>query len=177
MRTILKLTFELALIAAVSAGLLAFVSVRTRAARERAAESKRLHAARKVLHVAEGETFRYDGASGLFVAEKDGRTTKMAVESESGHGYGGPVRIIVAADVSGHVIDFAVIQSSETPGLGSKIGGESFISGIRGKPLGADWRVRQDGGEIDAVTSATISSRAACEALAAAATRLKAGRR
>ena len=173
MRDILKLTLELALISAISAGLLAFVSSRTQTARERAAEAKRLDAARKVLHLEADETFRFDETGGVFFAEKDGHATKFAVESLSEHGYGGPIRVIVAADAAGRVIDFAVIQSSETPGLGSKIAGEKFASGLRGKPLDADWRVRQDGGDIDAVTSATISSRAACEAIAKAAAILK----
>ena len=174
MRDILKLTFELTLIAAISAGLLAFVSTRTKPARERAAEEKRLNAVRKVLHIAEGETFRYDEARDIYLVEKDGHAVKVAAESASQHGYGGTVRIVVAADASGTILDFAVVEASETPGLGAKIAGEGFISGLRGKTLDSDWRVRRDGGEIDAVTSATISSRAACEAVRAAIPRLKA---
>ncbi len=173
MRDILKLTFELMLIAAISAGLLAFVSVRTRPARERGAEAKRLDAARRVLHLAEDETFRFDAEKGLYVAERNGQTTKVAVESSSEHGYGGPIRVLVAADTAGTILDFAVLEASETPGLGAKIGSEGFIAGLRGKTLDSDWRVRQDGGDVDAVTSATISSRAACEAIADAVARLK----
>ena len=174
MRDILKLTLELTLIAAISAGLLAFVSTRTKPARERAAEARRLDAVRRVLHIADGETFRYDEAREVYLVEKDGRVAKVAVESSSPHGYGGIVKIVVAADVSGSIIDFAVVEASETPGLGAKIAGEGFVSGLRGKTLDADWRVRQDGGDIDAVTSATISSRAACEAVSAALPRLRA---
>ena len=173
MRDILKLTLELTLIAAISAGLLAFVSTRTKPARERAAEAKRLDAVRRVLHIAAGETFRYDEARKGYLVEKDGRVAKAAVESSSPHGYGGTVKIVVAADASGSVIDFAVVEASETPGLGAKIAGEGFVSGLRGKTLDSDWRVRQDGGDIDAVTSATISSRAACEAVSGAIPRLK----
>ena len=173
MRDILKLTLELTLIAAISAGLLAFVSTRTKPARERAAEAKRLDAVRRVLHIADGETFRYDEAHDVFLVEKDGRVAKAAVESSSQHGYGGAVKIVVAADASGSIIDFAVVEASETPGLGAKIASEGFVSGLRGKTLDADWRVRQDGGDIDAVTSATISSRAACEAVSGAIPRLK----
>ena len=174
MRDILKLTLELTLIAAISAGLLAFVSAKTRPARERAAEEKRLNAVRKVLHIAEDETFRYDEAHDVYLVEKDGRAVRVAAESVSQHGYGGAVRIVVAADASGTILDFAVVEASETPGLGAKIAGEGFIAGLRGKTLDSDWRVRRDGGEIDAVTSATISSRAACEAVLAAIPRLKA---
>ena len=173
MRTILKLAFELMLIAAVSAGLLAFVSMNTLPARERAAEAKRLDAARRVLHLADGEIFHEDAASGAFLAEKNGRVVKAAVESASEHGYGGPVRVMVAANAAGEIIDFAVVEASETPGLGAKIGGDAFAAGLRGKTLDANWRVRQDGGDVDAVTSATISSRAACEAIAAAVPRLR----
>ena len=70
MRDILKLTLELTLIAAISAGLLAFVSTRTKPARDRAAETKRRDAVRKVLHIAEGESFRYDEARDVFLVEK-----------------------------------------------------------------------------------------------------------
>ncbi len=174
MRDILKLTLELTLIAAISAGLLAFVSTRTKPARERAAETRRLDAVRRVLHIAEGETFRYDEARAVYLVEKNGHAVKVAAESVSQHGYGGAVKIVVAADASGTILDFAVVEASETPGLGAKIAGEGFISGLRGKTLDSDWRVRRDGGEIDAVTSATISSRAACEAVLAAIPRLKA---
>ena len=174
MRDILKLTLELTLIAAISAGLLAFVSTRTKPARDRAAEAKRLDAVRKVLHITDGETFRHDDARDVYLVEKDGHAVKVAAESVSQHGYGGAVRIVVAADSSGAVIDFAVVEATETPGLGAKIASEGFISGLRGKKVDADWRVRQDGGEVDAVTSATISSRAVCEAIASAIPRLKA---
>ncbi len=174
MRDILKLTLELTLIAAISAGLLAFVSTRTKPARDRAAEAKRLDAVRKVLHIAAGETFRYDESREVYLVEQNGQVARAAAESVSTHGYGGPVKIVVAADSSGTIIDFAVVEASETPGLGAKIAGEGFIAGLRGKTLGSDWRVRRDGGEIDAVTSATISSRAACEAISSAIPRLRA---
>ena len=174
MRDILKLTLELTLIAAISAGLLAFVSTRTKPARERAAEAKRLDAVRKVLHIADGETFRYDESREVYLVEKNGQVAKAAAESVSTHGYGGPVKIVVAADSSGTILDFAVVEASETPGLGAKIAGEGFIAGLRGKTLDSDWRVRRDGGDIDAVTSATISSRAACEAISSAIPRLRA---
>ena len=173
MRDIIKLTLELTLIAAISAGLLAFVSAKTRPARENAAKTRRLDAVRRVLHLGEGETIRTDEERGVYLVEKDGHVAKAAVESFSPHGYGGPIRIVVAADASGTIIDFAVVEASETPGLGAKIASEGFASGLRGKTLGSDWRVRQDGGEIDAVTSATISSRAACEAVTNAIPRLR----
>lgn len=173
MREILKLTLLLALFCALSAGVLAFVSTRTEEARAGVAEARRLDAARRVLHLADGETFREDEALGVFVAEKDGRIVKAAVECGSPNGYGGPIRAMVSATTDGRVLDFAVLEASETPGLGAKIGSKDFAKRLGGMPLSSDWRVKRDGGDVDAVTSATISSRAACEAVASAAGRLK----
>ena len=61
------------------------------------------------------------------------------------------------------------------PGLGAKLADDPnpVLASAAGKPAAStDWRVRKDGGDIDAITAATISSRAACEALALASTRL-----
>ena len=117
-----------------------------------------------------------DGADGsAFVAfDSGGAFAGAAIVGVSRHGYGGEVRLMVGFDAEGRLLDFAVIEGHETPGLGAKIAREEFRSGFRGRPFDGDWRVRKDGGEIDAVTSATISSRAAVEAVAAAAARFPA---
>lgn len=173
MREIVKLTLLLTVFCAVSAGVLAFVSTRTEAARAGVAEARRMDAARRVLHLEDGETFREDGTNGVFVAERDGRVVKAAVECGSANGYGGSIRAIVSATADGRILDFAVLEASETPGLGAKIGSKEFAARLRGMPLSSDWRVKRDGGDVDAITSATISSRAACEAVAVAAARLR----
>lgn len=172
MREIVKLTLLLAVFCAASAGVLAVVSTRTEAARAGVAETQRMNAARRVLHLADGETFREDGTNGIFVAERDGRIVKAAVECGSANGYGGPIRAIVSATADGRILDFAVLEANETPGLGAKIGSKDFASRLAGMALSSDWRVRRDGGDVDAITSATISSRAVCEAVASAAVRL-----
>jgi electron transport complex protein RnfG len=76
----------------------------------------------------------------------------------------------IAAD--GTLINFDVIDQTETPGLGTKIKEESFRKRLIQRPdgtprpiAGTQWKVTRDGGEIDAVTAATISSRAATEAV------------
>lgn len=175
MREILKLTVILTLFCAASAGVLAYVSSRTASARAGVAAARRLATARKVLHLEDGETFREVGSESneVFVAERDGVVLKAAAIGESPNGYGGRVRAIVSATADGNVLDFAVLEASETPGLGAKIGSRDFASRLAGMPLSSDWRVRRDGGDVDAVTSATISSRAACEAIASAAERLR----
>ena len=54
----------------------------------------------------------------------------------------------------------------ETPGLGSKAGAPEWLSQLEGQRLDSfDFRVSKDGGEVDAITGATITSRAVCDSL------------
>ena len=77
-------------------------------------------------------------------------------------GFGGDVTTMVGFDANGAIVDYSLLQHAETPGLGSKLVDWFKIkSDIRG--AGADkmpLRVSKDGGEFDAITAATISSRA-----------------
>lgn len=75
---------------------------------------------------------------------------------------------MVGFDVDGNVINYSVLEHKETPGLGSKMA-EWFTTGkgdIKGKNPGKDnFTVSKDGGKIDAITAATISSRAFLDAV------------
>ena len=99
----------------------------------------------------------------------------VAMEAVSERGYAGRIRLLVGFDADGRLHGFQVLEHAETPGLGAKLADaqNAVLDSARGRPAaGTDWRVRKDGGEIDAITAATISSRAACDALAQAAARL-----
>ena len=59
------------------------------------------------------------------------------------------------------LLDFSVLKHKETPGLGDKITKPRFRNQFKGKTLlGLEWRVKKDGGFVDQITAATISSRA-----------------
>ena len=77
-------------------------------------------------------------------------------------GFGGDVTTMVGFDANGVLVEYSLLQHAETPGLGSKLVDWFKVkSDIRG--AGADkmpLRVSKDGGEFDAITAATISSRA-----------------
>ena len=61
-----------------------------------------------------------------------------------------------------------MLEHKETPGLGSKIA-DNFKEQFDGKnPAAFSLKVRKDGGDVDAITAATISSRAVCDALSRA---------
>lgn len=94
-----------------------------------------------------------------------------AVESISKNGFGGTVRLMVGFDNNGTILNINVLEQKETPGLGTKMAdeGNSLLASFKDKSA-ADIKmtVKKDGGDIDALTAATISSRAYAEAVAIA---------
>ena len=75
-------------------------------------------------------------------------------------GYGGPVEIVVGITPDGTVGGVRIVSQSETPGLGTEVTREAFTGQFEGRSDLESLKVKQDGGSIDAVTGATISSRA-----------------
>jgi len=76
-----------------------------------------------------------------------------------GKGYGGDIDVLVGLEDETTVKGITIISQSETPGLGSRITGSSFADGFVGLDI-SDVALKQDGGQVDAITGATISSRA-----------------
>ena len=94
-----------------------------------------------------------------------------AVESISKNGFGGTVRLMVGFDTAGKIININVLEQKETPGLGTKMADEGNVLLASFKDKNAseiNMTVKKDGGDIDALTAATISSRAYAEAVAVA---------
>lgn len=91
-----------------------------------------------------------------------------AVESSS-NGFGGTLTVLVGFDPEGNIIDYSLLSHSETPGLGSKAA-DWFKKGAKGditgkNPGNAPLVVSKDGGEIDAITASTITTRAFLQAV------------
>ena len=82
-------------------------------------------------------------------------------------GFGGPLTLMVGIDETGKVVNTVLLSHSETPGLGAKCATEaSFIDQFKGfDPAAQRLAVRKDGGDIDAITASTITSRAYSEAV------------
>lgn len=94
-----------------------------------------------------------------------------AVFKVSPRGFGGPIVTLVGINTEGRVTGYKILSLSETPGLGSKLTSEKFtenlktLLSINSNPR---FKVKKDGGDVDAVTAATISSRAFCLGLSEA---------
>jgi len=111
----------------------------------------------------------------FYRAWTDGKVTGIAVESYTYAGFSGLITIMVGFLPDGTLNDVAVLEHAETPGLGDKMEkdksfdkttGESWTTQFEGKdPRNYSLLVKQDNGDVDAITAATITSRAFCDAV------------
>lgn len=91
-----------------------------------------------------------------------------AVEAMSKSGFGGAIRVMVGFSTDGTILNVNVLEQKETPGLGTKMcdEGNVLLMSIKDKnPAQMQFSVKKDGGELDALTAATISSRAYYDAV------------
>ena len=91
-----------------------------------------------------------------------------AVQTYSDNAFGGRITIMVGFKPDGTIIDNDVLEHSETPGLGDKASKSKsdWNSQFKDKnPKEFNINLKKDGGEVDAITAATISSRAYIDAL------------
>jgi len=101
----------------------------------------------------------------FYPAAMNGETVGTAIRCFSNKGYGGLVWLMVGISTDGTIYDISVVDHKETPGLGTKMAEPKFKAQFKGiDPESVDIRVTKDGGDIDAITAATISSRAFSEA-------------
>ncbi|MCF8336079.1 MAG: RnfABCDGE type electron transport complex subunit G [Bacteroidales bacterium] len=104
----------------------------------------------------------------IYPAEQDGELVGLAVSSFTDQGFSGRIRIMVGFKSDGTINNISVLEHAETPGLGDKIekAKSDWSTQFNGKnPENFDLQVQKDGGDVDAITAATISSRAYCDAV------------
>lgn len=106
----------------------------------------------------------------IYPARQNGQLVGVAVESYTKKGFGGTIKVIAGFDTEGKLLNYSVLQHAETPGLGSKM--EEWFrtdknrQSIVGRSLAqGNLTVAKDGGDVDAITAATISSRAFLDAI------------
>lgn len=102
------------------------------------------------------------------IKSSDNKNIGTAVECGT-QGFGGDLRVLVGFDNRNAILGYTILQSSETPGLGAKAD-KWFQKDGKGSVIGKspstdNMAVRQDGGDIDAITASTITSRAFLKAV------------
>ncbi|UOB17554.1 RnfABCDGE type electron transport complex subunit G [Abyssalbus ytuae] len=100
----------------------------------------------------------------VYPAFKNKEFVGAAVIGSSERGYNGLVKIMVGFKPDGSIKNIIVLEQKETPGLGTKMKSENFLQQFRDKnPSGFKLKVKKDGGDVDALTGATITTRAFTE--------------
>ncbi len=145
--TFLNMVLSLVIISVVAAGALAGVYLLTKANIE--AQKKAKQEAAKMAVIA---------------GHEDGTAVEAVVD-----GFGGQFRIMVGFDAEGNILGYEVLEHQETPGLGSHMthwfkNADKPNQNIIGRKAGS-LTVSKDGGDVDAITAATISSRAFLKAI------------
>ena len=111
----------------------------------------------------DGQTYTYNLAY-----DQQGNTVGCAI-NVSPLGFGGPILIKVGLDASGVIWNTKVLSQAETPGLGAKCTEAAFADQFRQfNPSEKKLGVKKDGGDVDAITASTITSRAYTNGLATA---------
>ena len=162
-------------ICVVCSSLLAGVYVLTKAPIDAAAKAKNEAAIKEVLPVSavtieEERTVDFEGASYAYnlAYDEQGNTVGCAI-NVAPVGFGGPISIKVGFDVNGVIWNTKVLSQAETPGLGAKCVEPSFSEQFKGfDPAAKKLAVKKDGGDIDAITASTITSRAYADGVALA---------
>lgn len=178
MKKTLQLVLSLTIISAVCAALLAVVNAVTKDPIRNIAALKANSAARAVLppgvKAIDAREDPGDKTATIFVGYSDDAKKNLAgyaLLGLSANGYGGDIRLMVGLTADRKVVSYQVLTANETPGLGAKLGTPEFAGQFAGKPA-ASLKVKKDGGAIDAITGATITSRAVCGAIADANARI-----
>jgi len=107
----------------------------------------------------------------FFVGKFDDKANTVVLES-FGKGYGGDVGLMVAVNIEDDtIVGAGVTTHSETPGLGATAKDDpGFVSQFKGLPISEMFKVTNDGGKVNAMSGATITSRAVCAAASEAGT-------
>lgn len=172
--SITNMVFVLVGVALITGGILAYVNHITEAPIKLQAEKTLADGIKAVmggvqLSVAENDTIKQTikGKEAVFVIHKTVDSNKqdlgVAVESTTG-GFGGDLKVLVGFDKDGNILGYTILQHAETPGLGAKAD-KWFQKDGKGSIIGKNpnkdnLTVKKDGGDVDAITASTITSRA-----------------
>jgi electron transport complex protein RnfG len=161
MAKIIKLGVTLAVFCVVSAGLLAYVFLLTGPMIEANAKASFETSLREVL--VDAERFKEVSAPGakvpIYEGTRKGQRVGLAVKVAP-RGYAGEIEMLVGVDPDLRIRGMKILNQRETPGLGTNMLKPKFIAQFIGKGSNDAFEPKKD---IDAITGATISTRAVCE--------------
>lgn len=182
--TFKNMVMSLTLISLVASACLGFVYEFTKEPIELANLNKKLNAIKEVVpdfnNNPNDEMYRLPTGDGdsleIYPAKKDNEIVGFAVNTYSSKGFSGNISIMAGFKPDGTIMNITVLEQKETPGLGTKMTEPAFKDQFNDKnPEDFVLKVKKDGGQVDAITAATISSRAFCDAIQRAHSTLQKG--
>jgi Na+-translocating ferredoxin:NAD+ oxidoreductase subunit G len=172
--TFKNMVLSLTLISLGASACLGFVYQMTKAPIELSILNKKLEAIKQVVPEFDNnpneEMYRLPTADGdsldVYPAKKGGSIVGYAVLTYTKKGFSGNINMMAGFKTDGTIVNITVLDHKETPGLGTKMTEPKFKDQFRDKnPASFKLKVKKDGGPVDAITAATISSRAFCDAV------------
>lgn len=172
--TFKNMALSLTLISLAASACLGFVYELTKNPIELSNLNKKINAIRQVVpefnNDPNAEMYRLPTGEGdsldIYPAKKDSVVVGYAVNTYTKKGFSGMISIMAGYKSDGTIINISVLDHKETPGLGTKMTEHLFKGQFIDKnPSSFALKVKKDGGQVDAITAATISSRAFCDAI------------
>lgn len=158
MKEYVKFSFTLFIICFISAAFLSIVYSVTEPAIKKQAQAAEISSLRKVIPATADYKEGAVGESKLFTAfDGDKNRIGYAFLCEA-QGYSGAIKIMVGTDAAGNIKGVDIVEQNETPGLGTRIQEQGFLSGFKGKGY-------NDIRDVDTIGGATISSEAVIKAV------------
>lgn len=172
--TFKNMVLSLTLISLVASACLGFVYEMTRGPIALADLNKKLNAIRQVVpeftNNPNDEMYMLPTGDGdsleVYPAKSGNEIVGYAVNTNTSTGFSGNISLMAGFKPDGTIINITVLEQKETPGLGTKMAEPAFKDQFKDKnPGNFILKVKNDGGPVDAITAATISSRAFCHAV------------
>ena len=182
--TLPNMILSLGIICLIIAGILALVNVATKDTIAQAETKAKVEAIKEIVPAFDNNPYEEQDTVALeseprplivYPATQGGQPVGYAIETYTDAGFAGHIDIMVGFDMQSQIVGFKVLKHEETPGLGAKIQewftspapSADLIRDVRGLDMSqaSPLKVSKDGGKVDAITAATISSRAFIDAL------------
>lgn len=173
--TFINMVVALLIVTLVASATLGFVYEFTKEPIAQAKLNKKLNAIKAVVpefnNNPNDEMYMLDVEEGgeqveVYPAKMDGNIVGVAIKSYTMKGFSGLIRLMVGLKPDGTINNISVLEHKETPGLGTHMSDEWYVNQYCDKnPATFNIMVKKDGGNIDAITAATISSRAYSDAV------------
>ncbi|MEN8251244.1 MAG: RnfABCDGE type electron transport complex subunit G [Bacteroidota bacterium] len=173
--TLINMILSLVLVTFIAGISLGYVNEITKGPKAKAMLKKKIKALQKVLPAFNNNPVedlvlvpyaKLEDSIEVYPAYDNSNLKGLAIIGSSENGFSGLVKLMVGFREDGSIQNIEVLEQKETPGLGTKMKDEKFLKQFREvDPLQFDLRDKKDGGQIDGLTGATITTRAFGEAV------------